>query len=415
MTTISEYERIPLLRERHNELRDLAWLRPTQLTLWVGAGFGKYYAGFPIWSEVLRELSRTISARDRAIVDQLIEDGRFAIAAEILTDIKPTIGEEVCELFRSEPAIAERIPLRKISPATVITTNYDLLLDLIYPDYRRLSPNQPIESIFSSQPRLVKIHGSISQPRSIVLNTTSYAKTYNKEFEWFLLHVLQNTTVFFLGAGLSENEPYMKFLHLLKQKDLLKHDHFALVPFERLSTVEETNKHIADYSNQLVESYGLKTLPYVVDKSDHSFFDALLASLCLPETNKMCNARIAHMEEVLKHSSAGVDEVGPMLFRAFRWMDRRHTRKTRFTNLLTKFLRELRENRRLDLISAWFSDIQKLVDHQELMSKELFNQKSDRPDAAHNYKWEEILKNKAFMFDAQRMFSTDAYRYSTDD
>jgi hypothetical protein len=377
----------------------LAWFEPAKLTLWIGAGFARYYAGLPVWNELLHRLCDSgIGVKERALIDELIATGRFTVAAELLTEIRSEkIIDQVCAAFQTVSRIADEIPIQQISPGNVITTNYDLILDHVFPDYRRLDPRHPIESIFSFAPKLIKMHGSIADPESIVLNTSSYARRYTKEFEWFLLHLFQNTTVLFIGAGLADAEPYMKYIRLLKGAGLrpANRPHYALLPFAAGDTAAETNKRIKDRCNQLGD-IGIAGLPYVVEHGDHDFFDIFLKSLAPPKTNNAVARIVAEMGSSLE--AFGPEHIGPRLFRSYRSFREDDLKKTPFLNLVTKFLRAIRERNRLELVRVWRSQIEDLLDHQERTQSER-RRNTDWADSISQTKPSEVEKNKVYLYD----------------
>jgi hypothetical protein len=252
------------------------------------------------------------------------------------------------------------------------------------------------------------MHGSIAEPDSIVLNTSSYARRYTKEFEWFLLHLFQNTTVLFIGAGLADAEPYMKYIRLLKNVGLrpLDRPHYALLPFAYEATPVDTNKRVQDRCNKL-GAIGIAGLPYLVENGDHSFFDVFLNSLIPPVTNSNVAKIISQMESALHERVEstpesrpifGPEHIGPRLFRSYRSFRENDLRKTPFLNLITKFLRAIREANRIDLVRMWRSQIEELLEHQE-------NNEQPSPSGLElggiqrRYKPSEVEKNKVYLYD----------------
>ena len=401
MTSIVHYHNLPPLRERLAALQKTAWESPGSLTLWVGAGFGKLYANLPIWGELLDQLSNDVpNVQERELVARLIRHGRLQVAAELLTELcSDSLTEHLCRIFDTKSVNVSSNPLRRLHPGTVITTNYDTLLERIFPEYRMIRPRDPIESIFNFRPKLVKLHGSISDPSSIVLNVTSYARAYDKELEWFLAHIFQNTTVLFVGAGLADSEPYMRFIRLLGRSGLLHTRHYALMPFELLGTEVETNRVITDRSNML-ESIGIRTLPYVVSEpEDHRFVDELLAKL-QPKTTESASKVLLALEKALE--LYGPENVGPPLFRLFATLDQRQLEQKPFLVLVTKFLRSLREQQRKDLGRMWKDRLIALVSHHEAQTTKQFPMVVSDPigNKRKSSKAREIDENKSFLFDA---------------
>lgn len=401
MTKIAEYHARPPLRERLTALQKIAWETPGSLTLWIGAGFGKLYAQLPVWSELLDQLAVDVpNMQERDLVAGLIRHGRLQVAAELLTELRSDrLTDQLCKLFETTKVDLSANPLKKLHPGTVITTNYDTLLERLFPEYRIIRPRDPIESIFNFRPKLVKLHGSVSDPSSIVLNVTSYAKAYDKELEWFLAHVFQNTTVLFVGAGLASAEPYMKFIRLLGKSGLLRTRHYALMPFKSLGTDEETNRQITDRSNEF-ESIGVRLLPYVVKApEDHRFVDELLGEL-QPRTTDASAKILISLEKALE--LYGPENVGPPLFRLFATLDPKQLEQKPFLALTTNFLRSLRDQQRSDLGRLWKHHLVALIGHHEMQTSKQFPMIV--VDASGNKrkstKAREIDENKSFLFDA---------------
>lgn len=406
-TTIKEYRSITLLDERLNQLQELAWKRPANLTLWIGAGYGKFYGKYPTWGELLNLLCDRLSdSADLELTRSLITAGRLQVAAELLSDLHAhdpsggSLNETVCDIFSSRDWGSFENPLKRITPGVVISTNYDLLLESVYTDYKILDPRHPIDSIFSFHPKLVKLHGSVSDPSSIVLNVSAYARTYTKEFEWFLIHVIQNSTLLFVGAGLSEAEPYMKYIKLLKHSGLLKHDHYALVPFSFKGTKEATDRVIADRSNYLA-TIGICTLPYVVKKpEDHQFMHELLMSLVPDLSPNRCADMVGYVNNSVK-LPGGVERVGPYLFRMADSFPSREREKLPFQNAVAKFLRQMREEKRSDLVNIWPDEIEDLNSQLESFVRSRFNAEVEAHGSSS--KIGEVDKNKAFIYDSLRV------------
>lgn len=182
--------------------------------LFVGSGFSRRYMGTDDWVGLLRHLCSRLSddpfrldsylARcpdesdnsalpsaatmlDKDMRIAVLEDPRFAsfrndhvedirqrksilkiMAAERLSSFKP-------EYMTHELDILREVGRRRISG--VITTNYDCLLELLFPEFK----------VFVGQDDLVfhrtfemgeiyKIHGSMDNPESMVLEEADYAK-----------------------------------------------------------------------------------------------------------------------------------------------------------------------------------------------------------------------------------------------
>lgn len=66
--------------------------------------------------------------------------------------------------------------LKRIHPHSVITTNYDNLCELIFPDYTRIVGQKIIRAPGVSIGEIFKMHGCISDYKEIVITTSDYEK-----------------------------------------------------------------------------------------------------------------------------------------------------------------------------------------------------------------------------------------------
>lgn len=182
---------------------------PTQPILFLGTGITKRYIDGPSWVELLEHLSmqcpvteREVSyymqkgASEEQVSSHLAEDyyewayssGRdqfpdrlydeqeydedifikYAIA-EYFRDLVPDTLEELDEEHEEEIRL-----LRGINPHAIITTNYDQLLELIFPDYEPIIGDQVIKSPQQHVGEIFKIHGCVSSPDGLVLTKEDY-------------------------------------------------------------------------------------------------------------------------------------------------------------------------------------------------------------------------------------------------
>ncbi|MDT9644438.1 SIR2 family protein [Pseudomonas sp. JV245A] len=175
-----------------------------QPILFVGSGFTKRYLKGPSWEELLKELAARCPeiARQFAYYKQRYPDfvdigtefsdryndwawgaGQDQFPKELYDEtsspqvyIKYTVTKILKELLATEkPGLSDEIELlKKIRPHSVITTNYDELLEGIFPDYEAIVGQRILYANHSSIGEIFKIHGCVSQPESIVLTRTDY-------------------------------------------------------------------------------------------------------------------------------------------------------------------------------------------------------------------------------------------------
>lgn len=175
-----------------------------QPILFIGSGFTKRYLGGPNWEELLKSLADLCPEIDRqfAYYKQRFPDfvdigtvfsekyndwawgaGQENFPQELYSEenspqiyIKHTVAETFRKILSSnENKLTKEIELLKqIRPHSVITTNYDQLLERLFPEYEPIIGQKILYANHSSIGEIFKIHGCASQPESIVLTRADY-------------------------------------------------------------------------------------------------------------------------------------------------------------------------------------------------------------------------------------------------
>lgn len=192
-----------------NDILNVLGQAACQPILFVGSGFSKRYAKGPNWEELLKILASNCTkiSLDLAYYKQknksLVEigsifadhyrewawtDGKSNFPAEYFSEHYPsdifikhaiatvlnTMGPEASGSYGSDQLDAEIKALHAMSPHALITTNYDQLLESIFPDFERVVGQQVLSKPYLSVGEIFKIHGCISDPLSIVLTEEDY-------------------------------------------------------------------------------------------------------------------------------------------------------------------------------------------------------------------------------------------------
>lgn len=210
---------IPLIPEIPDEIIEA--VNSKNLIIFVGAGVSNI-AGLPLWKKLANRLFE--KCRDLNYLD----NQQYDITKSKVTDAKQLITIAY-ELYRKhgnipkfhaemktlltpkdkdiEPAALDVFDFCKFANATVLTTNADLLLDvyfaqgLIFDDFDN-------QEWLSSGAYLVKLHGTINKPQTLVFTSSQYLERYsNSSFQNFLRSVFSSgKSVLFIGYGLGEFE-----------------------------------------------------------------------------------------------------------------------------------------------------------------------------------------------------------------
>jgi hypothetical protein len=270
-TTLEEVAQFPFLLERLDALTEAILQEPDDTVLWIGAGFSAKYAGLPTWMSFLQDLLQQNIPKDSPdfnLIQGLISSGRLAMAAECLQDV---IGPKLLDtLTLAFGRPAQRLPeyLSYFGVRDVITTNYDNMLEQVLSWYESTSPSDGMEKLISNDFKIVKIHGSISEPQSCVLSLSAYVRAYNVNLHWYLASIFSNYTVVFLGTSMNPAEPYFRVLRLLRAQRRTRKRHFSIMAVPDSRSGSQEGKRLQDF--------GIELIPYIPDK-DHSFIDEIMS------------------------------------------------------------------------------------------------------------------------------------------
>jgi SIR2-like domain len=209
--------------------------------LFVGSGVSKRYLGLPNWEQLLEHFAgvlgkdyayyRATAAADNAKIASLIAadlhdrwwntnefDGTKAFFADIHPNwankesaLKAEVAEMVASgsIFRTDDPLKTRELelLERAKIDGIITTNYDPLLEQVFPDFKAFVGED--ELLFSNTQgvgEIYKIHGSWEQPDSLVLTSADYER-FNERKPYLaakLLTIFVERPVVFLGYGLGD-------------------------------------------------------------------------------------------------------------------------------------------------------------------------------------------------------------------
>jgi hypothetical protein len=196
--------------------------RSGRLVPFMGAGVSAS-AGAPVWSELIRDLAKEVFD-DEAAVGSLLQEGRDVLdqAAALRSGWERVAG-------KNNPAfndlVARRVDLPRygLAPALLaalpakeaITLNYDSLFELASADIdrpRRVIPRSttdaaPGEGGAHNERWLLKLHGSVDAPRTIVLTRDDYLG-YDSDrgaLSSLVKAMLMTRHLLFVGFGLADD------------------------------------------------------------------------------------------------------------------------------------------------------------------------------------------------------------------
>lgn len=238
----------------------------------IGAGLSTPFS-LPKWDELIDELKNLIPENLRPAIDVDLDNGEYQIAVD---DIKKfsrygeqVIQEKIADMYGIPYIKDDKRPdsnyrdLIKDGFNLYLTTNYDKLLEWYLPEANTFASITDYRSntqrLFSdSQKNIFHLHGSVSNPNTIVISSESYNVLYdNPNYEDLMKAFSGTHSYLFLGFSLSD----IFIRNLLKNhKGIYRGNHYLVSPegsIEKKALME------------LNREFGIKVIEYDVSNSSH--------------------------------------------------------------------------------------------------------------------------------------------------
>jgi hypothetical protein len=234
-----------------------------QPILFVGSGFAKRYSQAPNWEQLLRNLAEACPKIDRdyayykqAYGDLTVIGSVFAEAYRVgawgegktqfpeayfsekypsdiffkhtVAELLKGLGPNKAGSFGSPELDAEIAALKAMSPHAIVTTNYDEILEPLFPEYERVVGQKILRQPYLSIGEIFKIHGCVSDPLSLVLTKEDYAAFENdkKYLSAKLLTYFAEHPLIFVGYSATDQN----IRSVLYDVDRMIHANFDLIP-----------------------------------------------------------------------------------------------------------------------------------------------------------------------------------------
>ncbi|MFC7298085.1 SIR2 family protein [Herminiimonas aquatilis] len=261
-----------------------------ELVVFVGAG-ASMLCGSPDWRSFANLVVNKIEAAGKLNfleAEQLrsIGDSRrtLSIAIDIAREANITINYD--EIFHPEEVKQPGLDLYKLLAElrpVFVTTNYDKWLDFddvkvssteIGNDYSKVAISKPTirksyfgpEQITSEKLKergaVLHLHGSYSEPETMIVSLRDYIKHYaDARITTLLTEMFRNYTVLFVGYGLAELEILDHIIRLNESGNKDQPRHFML--YAHRSSEKEQTKFLSQFfQNQC----GVGVIPYCIDE-----------------------------------------------------------------------------------------------------------------------------------------------------
>lgn len=258
-----------------NDLTQILKSRHAGAFLFVGSGFSRRYLGLEDWAGLLSRFCVTGKPFGYYLATA---DGDYPTAAKLLAEdfnqywwkapeytasveqhhssvknvssaLRLEVSAYLSGLDHATHAIAansEEVKLlASLNVDGIITTNWDLFLEELFPDYRTyIGQNELLFSNPQEIGEIYKIHGCASRPESLVLTSDDYVafKEKNPYLAAKLITVFVEHPVVFLGYSLSDPNvsALLRSITLCMGKDQIEQLRRNLIFVQRLKDGEES-------------------------------------------------------------------------------------------------------------------------------------------------------------------------------
>jgi len=243
----------------------------------------------PTWREFLERFAEwhchkdSLDAAFMAEIRDLLDRGKFLLVAEELLerstdDEFATFLDEIFDPKEIVPTFLHKL-ISVVPFRAIVTSNYDNLVEQSYVSCHKRIPKIFTHRNISALPRslegpffILKIHGDIEDPKSIVLSHRSYVDLlYNSiHYRRFLEKMFSDYVVLFIGYG--GNDPDIEAIYdkLTADTEKSKQRHYMLVQQGSITGIEK-NRFMRDRRIALIE--------YVDHFGLHNHIDTFLADL----------------------------------------------------------------------------------------------------------------------------------------
>lgn len=203
----------------------------------IGAGLSSA-AGIASWPELVERLRSSVGARlGRPIADDELDLFATPVLYSHLQGSRQPLlellGEAVDDRFEPHPMhrLLAQMPVR-----SVLTTNWDRLIE------RAFEPIRPVQVVHDEMTvaswneglatQIVKLHGTIEDPRSIVFAEDDYQRFYTSESPLLNLAktILATRSVFAIGFSMTDTYVKMLFSQVSRLAGDTKNPHYVIVP-----------------------------------------------------------------------------------------------------------------------------------------------------------------------------------------
>lgn len=238
----------------------VARLADEMVVPFIGAG-ASVDAGFPTWSNHLRQQGRTAGLKPEQI-EAWIAAGEYEL---IIAHIEAKHGaevfaQEIRDVFGKTGSIQDiTLLISELFTDTIITTNYDRLLEQVFDTGQAhkvqvINGMTALEKPDADKVTIIKLHGDIQKPKRCILGKAQYDEAYGangidltKPIPKLLQYYFKNNSFLFIGCSLNNDRTVDVFKKVKAEAgDFDFPEHFAIEQIPE--TLEELVKRNSEFA-----------------------------------------------------------------------------------------------------------------------------------------------------------------------
>ncbi|WP_051416675.1 SIR2 family protein [Asinibacterium sp. OR53] len=265
--------------ERFEQLEN--YLIDGSVVPFVGAGLS-VESGFPTWRKHLIQQGRT-SGLDTAHVEDLLNNGQYeTVIQEIETQgYRDAFIQELRDVFSKIGKITPTtLRLTELFSDTIITTNYDHILEQVYStgaqnNIQLLDSSNITDRVDINKTTIIKLHGDIKQPTRCIISKNQYDAAYGNgaldlalPIPKVLSYHYRTSNLLFLGCSLNRDRTMDVFQAVKNQMgDTDRPQHFSI------ESMPDNEAELTVRNNYLL-SFGIT--PIWFPKGSYDFIEQIL-------------------------------------------------------------------------------------------------------------------------------------------
>lgn len=239
-------------------------IRKEKVIIWAGAGLS-LYAGYPSGKQLVNFLFDTLSKSEKREISKSITLSDFAetyyrIKEHDMSSIVHVLNKIFIETSPKSTEHHEKlatIPHFK----TIITTNYDQLFEIAYGQKGQVAflSNQ-IPGLKKSNVSILKVHGDLSEPETIIIKTSDYEHFFetgseNDIFWTKVKEQIAGNSILFLGYNLEDINARVLFNRITKALGKSRNPCYFIAPKLSFSKKNDLKKSEIKYIDTTAEIF----------------------------------------------------------------------------------------------------------------------------------------------------------------